>query len=202
MWRRALDRDYVPIPMPDPYNRPSPHACAYDLPSESRFSYGITHALGESRKCGMSYTAEYITKGATIITVNFSLIYYNLVVQDREAAMRQIDETLDGNRTCGHGTMTVPAKQTEKLPSRLEYLHQNPDDDLDAFMPKSVQLQIKAKEPGVSRQDVVDFALIYYGVVPETLDHRKPKLYHCRSRCRTRAIYRPQPTEIRGVFLS
>lgn len=152
----------------------------------------------------MSYTAEYSTKGAATITMNSSLMYYNLIVQAREAAMRQNDETLDGNRTFGQVTMTVPVKQNEKPPSRLEYLHQNPDDDLDAVKPKNMQLQImaKAKEPSVSRQDVVVFALIYCSVVPETLDHREAKLYHCRSRCQTRANYRPQPTEIRGVYLS
>jgi hypothetical protein len=71
--------------------------------------------------------------------------------------------------------MTVPAKQSEALPSWLEHLRQNPDDDLDAVMqlrlPMSVQMQImaKAKELGVSSQDVVVFALIDYGVAPETL---------------------------------
>ena len=71
--------------------------------------------------------------------------------------------------------MTVPAKQTEKSPPWLEYLRQNPDDDLDAVMPlrlpMSVQMQImaKAEELGVSSQDVVVFALIDYGVAPETL---------------------------------
>jgi hypothetical protein len=71
--------------------------------------------------------------------------------------------------------MTKPAEQRKNLPSWLEHLRQNPDDDLDAVMhlrlPMSVQMQImaKAKELGVSSQDVVVFALIDYGVAPETL---------------------------------
>lgn len=95
MWRWALDRDYAPIPMPEPYNRLSYQACAYDLPSDGRFSYGAAPALCDDRNCGMSYTAEYSTKGAVAITMNFRLIDYNLIVQDREAAMRLIDETLN-----------------------------------------------------------------------------------------------------------
>ncbi|MFP1645441.1 hypothetical protein [Pontitalea aquivivens] len=70
-------------------------ACAHGLPSEGRFDYRIAPVLGEERKCGMSYVAEYRTKGTETITMTFRLIDYNLMVQDRTAARPQIDGTLD-----------------------------------------------------------------------------------------------------------
>lgn len=95
MWRWALDRAYEPIPMPEPYDMYSYEACAHSLPTEGRFDYRIAPALGEGRKCGMSYVAEYWTKGTETITMTFRLIDYNLMVQDRSAVGPQIDGTLN-----------------------------------------------------------------------------------------------------------
>lgn len=94
-WRWALNRDYASIPMPESYNQLADEVCAFGLPDDGRYNYRLDPELGEGRNCGMSYTAEHLTNGATAITMNFRMVDYNLMVQDHEAATPQIDKALE-----------------------------------------------------------------------------------------------------------
>ena len=91
MW--ALDLDYTPIPLPEPYDPAAYSACVRGLPSEGRYEYRLNDQLAGDRKCGAIFTARHDAKGDTI-TMWFKLIDYNLVVQDHDAANAQIDEKL------------------------------------------------------------------------------------------------------------
>lgn len=95
-WRWAQDLSFAPIPMPEPYDPYSYQACNHSLPNDGRYAYQLNPALGEGRKCGVSYTAEHLPKGDTI-TMNFRLIDHNLVVQDHDAANAQIDGKLNAD---------------------------------------------------------------------------------------------------------
>jgi len=93
-WRWAQDLRFATIPMPEPYDQIAHQACAHGLPNDGRYTYQLNPALGEGRRCGVSYVAEHLPKGDTI-TMNFRLIDHNLVVQDHDAANAQIDGKLN-----------------------------------------------------------------------------------------------------------
>ncbi|MFD1883380.1 hypothetical protein [Paracoccus pacificus] len=92
MW--ALDLDYAPIPLPEPYDPSAYSACNRGLPNAGRYEYRLNDQLAGDRKCRAIFTARHEANGDTI-TMWFKLIDYNLVVQDHDAANAQIDEKLN-----------------------------------------------------------------------------------------------------------